>query len=271
MAVFCAPIAAADLIGIEGGLNGDLVRVSTVDGSTSTIGSPGVDIPFAGLATRPSDGAVFGLTVGLSAIPAFGGPRLYRLDPTNGAATLVGLLSSPNNDVVFEGAFAISPDGTGYGLYYGNSFANPADPFYLISIDLDTAAFSIAGLISVRGINGMVFRPDGKLVGFDDQSDTLVEIDPMTGATTTIGPLGITVGIVGGLAIHDGIGYLAEGQDGVSRLYRVNLYTGATTLIGDMGDVGPSGIHGLTGIPEPGALWLLAIGAVFVRRRRARA
>jgi hypothetical protein len=272
LAAAFAPTAAADLLGVQSGPFGNLVWVSPADGTTTVIGPTGSNRAFAGLATRPSDGQVFGLTVGAEPFAAFGPPALYRIDPWTAATTLVGALSSPSNDFLFEGGLAISPDGIGYGLYYTTTFQS-GDPFYLVRIDLDTAAFDVVGAVTPIGINGLAFRSDGALVGFDDVTDTLVRIDVGTGVTTTIGSLGIDARVVGGLAVLNGTGYLVEGEAGASSLYTVDLFTGATTFVGPITAPGAVGLSGLTEVvPEPGTLVLVSAvaAAVLWRRRRRR-
>jgi len=261
-----APLAPADLIAVENKPNGKQYRVSTADGSTTVIGNTGVSPFFAGLSSR-SDGEVFGLTVGIT--PFLGDPQLHRIDPATGATTLIGKLDDADFNVLYEGGFAISPDGTGYALHYASGFT-AGDPTYLIAIDLDTAAYSLVGELTPRNVSGLAFRGDGALVGLDDGNDALIAIDTATAATSTIGHLGFDAGVLGGLAAHGGAGYLVEGLGGTSRLHRIDLYTGATSLIGDTGVENLSGLTGV--VPEPGTFALLGAALVaWLWRRRASA
>jgi Domain of unknown function (DUF4394) len=86
------------------------------------------------------------------------------------------------------------------------------------------------------------------LFGIDSVTDSLVGIggpngvpSPNLGAITTIGPLGVDTSDRAGLDVPLGASTTAFASlivGGVSRLYSVNLATGAATLVGD---IGPSG------------------------------
>jgi hypothetical protein len=74
------------------------------------------------------------------------------------------------------------------------------------------------------------------LYGIDDSSNSLITINPNTGAVTTIGSTGVSAGDFGDLAYNpvSGTAYWAAGR-GNSNLYSINLSTGAATLIGSDG------------------------------------
>ncbi len=76
----------------------------------------------------------------------------------------------------------------------------------------------------------------GILYGIDDATDTLFSIDTTTLVKTTIGATGVTNGQFGDLAYDAASGtmYWVAGRNDRS-LYRVNLATGAATLIGNHG------------------------------------
>jgi len=95
------------------------------------------------------------------------------------------------------------------------------------------------------------------LYGIDSNRDVLVRIggpdgtpSPNTGQLTTIGPLGIDITSFGGFDIQPGTNtaYASLRVAGVSRLYTINLATGAATLIGTIGG-GANAIDGLTVAP----------------------
>jgi hypothetical protein len=83
------------------------------------------------------------------------------------------------------------------------------------------------------------------LFGIDFANDNLVRIggvngtpSPNLGALTTVGPLGVATNPAnGGFDIETGTGnaYASLNVGGVSRLYRINLATGAATLIDSIG------------------------------------
>jgi hypothetical protein len=128
-------------------------------------------------------------------------------------------------------------------------------------------------------INGMVWRNDGMLVGVDRLSNAIVEINPVTAEVSLLAGIGADiVGGVGGMVIDGATAYLATAGPGGTRpgsnsLYRVNLDTGALSHIGVFSIGGApltgSGISGLSIVPEPTALTIMAIAALgFIRRRR---
>lgn len=89
--------------------------------------------------------------------------------------------------------------------------------------------------------------------------------NPNSGVVTTIGALGVATTDVVGFDVSGltGIAYasLTPAAGGPSRLYTINLNTGAATLVGTIG----SGftITGLTAaVPEPGGVVLLGMGLV---------
>ncbi len=76
----------------------------------------------------------------------------------------------------------------------------------------------------------------GVLYAIDDTTNSLVTIDRTTGTLTTVGSTGVPSGNFGDLAYDSNSGtmYWTPGR-GNSGLYRINLATGAATLIGVTG------------------------------------
>ena len=97
------------------------------------------------------------------------------------------------------------------------------------------------------------------LYGVSGASDALHTIDPATGALTTVGALGINIG-VSGLAYdwtNDALYLTDVGSDS---LYSVNPNTGQATLIGSVaGVVNPVA---LIYVPEPSAALGLMVGVL---------
>ena len=128
-----------------------------------------------------------------------------------------------------------------------------------------------------RDVNGLAWRSDGMLVGIERVSNSLVQIDPSTGAVSTIAtfPAGVVdLGALGGMAATGDTGYFACGNvystiPGSNALFSFDLYTGDYQLIGAF-DPAPTGLGiGGLAVPEPGSLLLLAlIASVVVGRRR---
>ena len=91
------------------------------------------------------------------------------------------------------------------------------------------------------------------MYGIDSDRNTLVRIggpngtpSPNTGQVTTIGALGVNPTAFGGFDIQQGtdLAYASLFVDSTPTLYRINLATGAATLLGVIGD-GTLGIDGL--------------------------
>jgi hypothetical protein len=258
--VAALPARALSLVGVEAE-SGTLYRISAADASITAIGGTG--LPFvenparvlAGL-ERAADGTLYAFTAGDD-------PVLYTIDDGTGAATAVGALGI---GFVFEGGLAFSPGGTAHGLTQLDG-----DMLSLFTIDLTTGAATLGAMIpdfeaGELDVNGLAWRSDGVLVGHDRVSNALVVIDPGSGAVATLAALSPTVGAVGGIAVWNGVGYLATASTdnpsgaGSDELWSFDLFTGAASLIGSLGTTG-RGIAGLA-VPEPATGALLALGAL---------
>ena len=88
-------------------------------------------------------------------------------------------------------------------------------------------------------VEGMAYAPDGKLFAVSDNLKALFRLDPVTGAASFVGPLGLSgegpySNLDTAFAITaDGQAWLASAV--VGKLWGVNLGTGAATEIGDTG------------------------------------
>ncbi len=200
--------------------------------------------------------------------------RVYTINTTTGAATLLG---SSTDAQVTDGA-------TGFGVDF-----NPTNRLLRITSDLNdnisfnpvTNAFTAQTLLSPASadIVGSAYdRNDTDtgtgttLFGIDFTTDTLViqggvngtiSLGPQGGVLSTLGALGVDtdanvgfdiVGLGNGPGVTgDGPGFAALHVGGVSRLYTINLGTGAATLVGTIGN-GTATITGLailTTTPAP--------------------
>jgi hypothetical protein len=176
---------------------------------------------------RPADGQLYG--VGTD-------DRVYRIDRSTAAATTVG------------SAFATPLSGTHFGLAVGasddrirvagvesdqNLMLNPATGA-LVSVD---ASFAFGTGDANQGFNpalAALAYANATLYGIDSGRDVLVRITtPSTGVMTTVGPLGVNTVPCAALDIAtDGVGWASLADNGVSRLYTIDLSTGAATLVG---------------------------------------
>jgi hypothetical protein len=176
--------------------------------------------------------------------------RLFKLNELSGAVQSFG---TPSFQV--------------FGSFVGMDFGAVTDRLRVVS---DSDHFQLNPSTGVQAGNDFPLNPVGRYAGLaydrafqgatqttlyaiDAQTDALVRIgsingvpdNPSTGLVTSIGPLGVDVGDDASFDITpQGLALLAAQVGGISRLYRVNLSTGAATLLGDL----PSGavVQGMT-------------------------
>lgn len=193
---------------------------------------PGVAI--AGIDVRSTTGQVVG--VGSNGI-------VYSIDANTGATSAIGTGFSPGLEGTTFGVDVNPvPDAlrvTGNtGINYRLSFAtgdhgagspdgalNPGSP------DIVASAYLNPGLSSTTPAATTLY-------GIDRAGNSLVTQDPPNAGTLVDPkPLGVNVGSRTGFDIAEGIGYLSTNPDDGdgTNLYRVDLGTGATTLLGPVG------------------------------------
>jgi hypothetical protein len=215
----------------------------------------------AGIDFRPATGELYGLGVATGATHT---ARLYRVDASTGVATAVG---APIAGLV---------PGSEYGLGFNpvadrlrvvndgdaNLRVNPNDGAALPDTSLNPAGRLVRALAYVRAPGGT----SATLYGLCFASSELVRIGGADGAPpspnggaifglggfgvgTVAGSSGFAVDPVGGTAFAT----LREAVNGLTGLYTVDLGTGATTLIGPVGD-GTQKVPGIAVAPGGGAL-----------------
>lgn len=146
-----------------------------------------------------------------------GPASLYKISPSTGAATLIGAIGF--NEV---GALAFSADGTLYGT------GTDGRKWYLLTINTDTGAGTIAGTLSIPGpYYDMAFRPsDGTLFAY---SCDLFTINTSSGTATNLG--GNDCGDGQALAFSSSNSlYYADNAN----LELVNQSTGSGTLVASL-------------------------------------
>jgi hypothetical protein len=160
---------------------------------------------------------------------------LYRMNPLNGVATLVGPFGDPS--ILMHGLEIDARTGVLYGL---SSHSGG-----LYRVNRTTGAATLIGLTGITGLGSF-----GNL-GYDSHTctmyatnaltDSLYRIDTSTAAATLVGPLNGPINI-GGLAynVDNRTMYLVDNDGDI--LYSVNLATGAATAIGP---TGPGNLIGL--------------------------
>ena len=186
---------------------------------------------------------------------------VYAINPTTGAATLVGGLGL---GYIVEGDLAFDPT---TGNLYGVQDETP-DTRLLFSINPSTGVGADIGTVTASNTNStsdlsaMTFDDLGNLYVVDTGPSTLLRVNKSTGATISSINLSLMGMLVGGnealgptagMAIDpvSGTAYLATGSNGVffstDSLYTLNLSTGALTLVGVLS----GGTEGLAGLAFP--------------------
>lgn len=223
-----------------------------------------------GIDFRPATGQLYGVS---------SAGRLYTIDPSTGAATIVG------------SGFVPLPGGTEFGFDFNptidrirlvsdtdaNYVLNPiTGATQLVATNLaylagDPNAGANPSIVGSAYTNSSPVGTTTQLYGIDSVLNILVTQANNAGTLGTVGPLGIDVtNLVGfDIAGANNTAYLSAnlGPADTSKLYTVNLATGATTLVGELG--GGLFVRDITvAIPEPASLGLLGGLAVMSLRRR---
>jgi hypothetical protein len=259
------PVVAGPLFAIDND-TGNLYQVSTSNASLALVGNTGL-VGFGGIEFAPN-GTLYGVTSSFQPTPS-----LYTINPLTAAATLKGPLGI---GFVFEGALAFAPDGTAYGANGGDAGNDK-----LFKINLSTGAATVLGtLAGSHDIDGLAVRSDGMLIGLDRVTNSLLVIDPVSLAISTLATLVPTVGGVGGMTADGSTGFFSTSGPGGSNpgsdsLYSFNLFTGSSALIGTFpGAIQGNGISGLAATPavapQPATGILVALGGLGLLTYRCR-
>ena len=200
-------------------------------------------------------------TVGLYAVGSSG--RLYALDAVTGTATAIG-----------PGPFPVPLQGNAFGVAvdwqspFNIAVVSDAQQNLLVGTDgvlnsngppLMTTGSIVAAASAVVDLGEARF---GRLYGIDSATDRLVILGPAVawpdqtpeGTVTDVGSLGVDTSSVASLDIFmtpslSNEAFAALDVGGQSRLYTIDLGTGAATLIGTIGTGAP--VQGLA-IAHPG-------------------
>lgn len=217
--------------------------------------------------------------------------RLYTLNVTTGVATAVsaapfGPLSGANFGFDFNPVIdrirVVSNTDTNYVLNPNdgtlqatatNLFFGAGDPNFGVSPNVAFSAYT----------NSVIPAPAmTQLYGIDSGLDILVTQANSAGTLGTVGPLGVNIGAVGGFDIFgtgpNAVAYAAmlPAATSVSKLYSINLATGAATELGEIDGgaiisslaAAPAGFDPDVIVPEPTTVALATLAlAGFVGRR----
>jgi hypothetical protein len=161
----------------------DLIRIDPDTGaliSSVPITAEGIGLSISDLAVQPATGALYGIRKFDDALPTDG--RLYIIDTTTGAATLIG------DTGVFFASIAFAPDGTLYmsaAVY--DELSGPVAPFSWLTVNPSNAAI-LTGVVAPIFYHSLTVRPtDGVIFGGTADDQGVYTINPATGAGTLIG------------------------------------------------------------------------------------
>lgn len=215
-----------------------------------------------GIDYRPATGELYGLS---------DGSALYRLDPASGAATKVGT------------GFATALNGGTHG--FGFDFNPVIDRIRIVSdANQNLVAHPVTGNANVATTVDVFYAAGDANVGrdpnvvhhaydrnfagtsatqlyaIDTRLDVLVKQANNAGTLTTVGALGVDALDIGGFDISAGnlaFAVFADIGTGSSRLYQLDLTSGAATDLGRIGAV-VSGVA-VAPVPLPAGLPLLSL------------
>jgi hypothetical protein len=203
----------------------------------------GVGETLEGIDYRPATGQLYGWAVPTG---TGGTIRTYTLDPGSGAATFVGQTTLTVTDVPAGAGFDagadraryVDTDDTSVRIRPTDGTTPPGDGSLQSTNDPDVIAVaydrSFAGATLTTAF---VIDRTGSRLGMLGGVDGFPA--PMLGLVTPVGPLGFTLETSdGGFDIStDGRAFaaLTDAADDVTRLYGVNLATGAATSLGAIG------------------------------------
>jgi hypothetical protein len=240
--------ASATAIGIYGvTADGALVRFdSTTPGVLNllvlSIAGLGAGETIVGLDIRPIDGKLYALTIGSG-----GSGRLYTVNRTTGAASLLGMLSADPADV---DAPYTGLSGTKFGMNFQpvvdrlrvvsdsgmNIRINLTTTAVITDVDLNPGTPHVVGIAYTNSYVGAVATA---LYDIDSGSDALFnQSNANGGVLASVGPLNVATGDVVGFDIvsigGSDIAYATLRVGGTVGLYTINLTTGAAALVGSV-------------------------------------
>ena len=207
-------------------------------------------VAFTGL---PAGEQIVGLDVrpaGNQLIALSSASRLYRINPPGGGVTSIGTAAfvPPLSGTTFGFDFNPTVDRIRVTAESGQNLrlnpdtgANAAVDGQLSYAPGDPGAGTTPRIVASGYTNSVAGATTTQLFDLDAARNTLVlQNPPNNGTLVTVGALGVEVGDVTGfdIAASDGVAYAAleiPGNPLSSQLHRINLATGAATVVGRIG------------------------------------
>jgi Domain of unknown function (DUF4394)/Bacterial Ig domain/FG-GAP-like repeat/FG-GAP repeat len=174
---------------------------------------------------------------------------LYTINTTTGAATLIGAAGFIPVATRFGIDFNPTVDGIRFVSNAGNNLRINPDTGAVVAFDSGLNG-DTTSLDEVAYTNNFAGATSTSLFGINSTTDSLYQVtDPNNGTTVLTGALGVdTDSRVGfDISLDDGNAYATLTVGGVSKLYTIDLTSGAATLVGTIGSGTP--LIGLSAAP----------------------
>jgi hypothetical protein len=232
-----------------------------------------------GIDFRPADGKLYG-------VGKLGG--IYTIDPTTGISTQVGSLQADPTDSTYT---FLGLNGSRFGFDFNPAvdrlrITSDADQNLRVNLTAGSVGFTTtdttitngsanANIVAAAYGNNVAGATTTTLYAIDTVTDKLYSsAAPNGGVYTAIGSLGFDATALSGFDIYtqNGVDHayaaLLPSSTSGSKLYSIDLATGAATEIGTIG--GGDFADGLAVIPEPTTLAAVAgLTLLTLRRRKA--
>lgn len=220
-----------------------------------------------GIDFRPATGELY-------ALGSFS--NLYRLNTSNGMATLVGSFTPALNGSSFGFDFnptidrirVVSDANQNLVLNPATGAATNATPLFYAAGDANQGVDP--NIVGSAYSNNFVGATTSQLYGLDTGLDVLVRQANSAGTLNTVGSLGVNISDQAGFDISGltGNAYASvqDAQLGQSTFWTINLNTGAASFVGAIG--GGSQVSAIAVTPTPGAAGVLGLAALGAARRR---